>query len=195
VVDLAPDTAGAWNGSIIIPGLGAKGLPLKDVVIKGSDATFEIKSGTGRGLEATFKAHLDGSNTLTGNFVQGGNTAPFQLKRAGLAQVEFPLRSTAIGKDFEGEWHGEYEMLGYSRKVTLKLTNNAAGEGAAELVIVGKRVNNLPVDRVVQEGSLITVLSHETGITFEGKRLAENGEVRGVVSQGPMEAPLTLRRN
>jgi hypothetical protein len=117
------------------------------------------------------------------------------LKQTGPAQVEFPLRSTAIAKEFEGEWHGEYEMLGYSRKVTLKLTNNAAGEGAAELVIVGKRVNNLPVDRVVQEGSLITVLSHETGITFEGKRLAENGEVRGVVSQGPMEAPLTLRRN
>ena len=194
VVDLSPDTTDAWHGSIIIPGLGVKGLPLKDVVIKGSDATFEIKSATGRGLEATFKAHLDGSGTLTGNFVQGGNTAPFQLKRAGPAQVEFPLRSTAIAKDFEGEWQGEFQLFGYARKVTLKLSNNATREGAAEFVVVGKRVNNLPVDRVTQEGNLLTVYSTETGITFEGRRLKDASEVQGTFSQGPIEAPLTLRR-
>jgi hypothetical protein len=197
IVDLSPGVSGGggWAGSIVIPGMDIKGFPLNDVVIKGADATFALKSATGLGLEATFKAHLNENGSLTGNFEQGGNTAPFQLNRAGTPQVELPPRSTRVAKEFEGEWHGEYEMLGYSRKVTLKLTNNAAGEGAAELVIVGKRVNNLPVDRVVQEGNLLTVLSHETGITFEGRRFAENGEVRGVVSQGPMEAPLTLRRN
>ena len=196
IVDLSPGVSGKnWIGSVIIPGMDIKGLPLDEVTVKGADITLAIKSPTGRGLEATLKGHLDEKNGLTGTFEQAGNRAPFQLQHAGVAQVEVAPRSTAIAKEFEGEWHGEYEMLGYSRKVTLKLTNNATGEGAAELVIVGKRVNNLPVDRVVQEGSLLTVLSHETGITFEGKRIAENGEVRGVVSQGPMESPLTLRKN
>lgn len=194
VVDLSPDTTGAWNGSIIIPGLGVKGLPLKDVVVKGFDATFEIKSSTGRGLEAMFKAHLDGNGMLTGSFVQAGNTAPFQLKQVGPAQVEFPLHSTAIAKDFEGEWQGEFQLFGYPRKVTIKLTSNATHQAAAEFVVVGKRVNNLPVDRVTQEGNLLTVYSTETGITFEGRRLKDSGEVRGTFSQGPIEAPLTLRR-
>jgi len=171
-----------------------KGLPLKDIVVKGEEATFATKVVPGRGLEATFKGHLGGNGSLTGDFVQGGNTAPFELKQIGPAQVELPPRSTGLSKELEGEWQGEFQLFGYPRKVTLKLTNNGDRVGAAEFVVVGKRVNNLPVDLVTQEGSLLTVHSHETGITFEGRFRKDANEIRGMFSQGPVEMPLILHR-
>ena len=193
VVDLSPDSNGAWTGTITMPGLSLRALPLKDIVVKGDEATFATKVVPGRGMEATFKGRLsDGS--LTGNFVQGGNTAPFELKQAGPAQVEAPPRSTGLAKELEGEWQGEFQLFGYPRKVTLKLTNNSDRRAAAEFVVVGKRVNNLPVDLVTQEGSLLTVHSHETGITFEGRFRKDGNEIRGMFSQGPVEMPLILHR-
>ena len=193
VVDLAPDNNSTWQGSITIPGLNAKGVSLKDVVVKAPDASFTIKAGAGRGLEATFKAHLSGNGVLTGEFAQGGHTAPFELKQTGTPQVELPSRSTVVTKEIQGEWQGEYQLFGYPRKVSLKLVNNG-DQAAAEFVIVGKRVNNLPVDLVTQEGLLLTIFSHETGITFEGRLGKDGSEINGTLSQGPIDVSLTLKR-
>ena len=194
VVDLAPDANGTWTGSITMPELNTKGLPLKDVVVNGSEASFATKSTGGRGLEATFKAHLSGSNKLTGEFSEAGNTAPFELKQTGPPQVETLPRSTPIKKEIEGEWHGEFQLFGYPRKVTLKLANNGDKGSGAEFVVVGKRVNNLPVDLVTLENNLLTVHSHETGIVFEGRCSRDGKEIRGTFSQGPIDVPLTLHR-
>jgi hypothetical protein len=194
VVDLASDAAGVWSGSIIVPGLDIKGLPVKDLVAKGSDFSFGIKAASAGGLEATFQGHVDGDRNMTGQFTQGGNVAPFQLKQTGQAQVELPPRSTPLAPDMQGEWQGEYELFGYPRHVTVKLSGKGQAGATAEFVVVGKRVNNLPVDRVTQEGTLLTVYSHETGITLEGRFLKETNEIRGTVSQGPIEVPITLKR-
>lgn len=194
VIDLAPgNNGGAWIGSITIPGLGAKGLALKDIVIKGSDVSFATAGMAGRGLGATFQGHLKEDGSLAGAFTQGGNAAPFELRQTGPAQVETPPQSSLMTKELEGEWQGEFQLFGYARKVSLKLTNNS-GHGAAEFIVVGKRVNNLPVDLVTQEGKLLNVYSHETGITFEGRLGIGTGEIRGTFSQGPIEVPLVLRR-
>jgi hypothetical protein len=194
VVDFSAGNNGAWTGSITMPGLNTKGMPLKDIVLKGSDATFAIKTSAIRGFEATFKGHLDGNGKLTGDFVQGGNTAPFELKQTGPPQVEVPPHSTPIAQELEGEWLGQFQLFGYPRKVTLKLTNNPEHGAAAEFVVVGKRVNNLPVDLVMQDGNLIIVRSSETGITFEGQFQKDKSELRGTFSQGPIEVPFALQR-
>lgn len=194
VVDLAPDAGGSWTGSLTIPGLSIKGLPLRDFVVSGSDVSFATKAPPGRGLEATFKAHLDESGAMTGDFSQGGNTAPFELKSIGPAQVEAPRRSMSVSKELEGEWQGEFQLFGYGRKVTLKLNNNGDKGAGAELVVVGKRVNNLPVDLITLEGNLLSVHSHETGILFEGRFAKDGNEIRGMFSQGPIDVPLVLHR-
>ena len=193
VVDLASDKSGAWNGSAILPGLNIKGLPLQDLSIKGSEATFAIKGGSGLPIEATCKGRLS-DGTLTGDFTQGGRTAPFQLKQTGPPQVEVAPRSTAITSDLAGEWNGQYELFGYPRKVTLKLANNDDKGATAEFVVVGKKVNNLPVDLITQENDLISVYSHEAGISIEGRFYKETNEIRGSWVQGPIEVPLTLKR-
>ena len=105
--------------------------------------------------------------------------------------MEFPPPSTAIVKELEGEWQGEYELFGYTRKVTIKLTNRPTGGATAEFVVVGKKVNNLPVELVTQEGDFLTITS-PTGLGYEGR--FRNGEIKGAIIQGSIETPLLLQR-
>jgi hypothetical protein len=195
IVDLAQDSGGAWIGSITIPGFDVKGAALTDIAVNGSDVTFAIKSALGaqRVGPAKFKAHAKDA-TLTGEFIQAGNTAPFTLEKTGPPQVELPPQSTAIAKEFEGEWKGEYELFGYPRHVTIKLANHGTNGATAEFVIVGRKTNNLPVDLVTQEGDILTIDSHDNGISYEGRFRKGTGEIQGTVIQGPLEIPLVLRR-
>jgi hypothetical protein len=194
VVDLSPNSAGAWDGSITIPALNVKGAALADIALKGADLSFTIKSAlTARDAgPAKLDGHLSGDAVLTGNFLQGGNSAPFTLAKIGPAQVERTPHSTPLTKEFEGEWKGEYELFGYKRQVTLKLAGHGDAGATADFVVVGKRVNNLPVDLVTQEGEFVTIDSHETGLSYEGRLV--KGELTGAIIQGGTETPLVLRR-
>ncbi|HKP92961.1 MAG TPA: hypothetical protein VJS88_03620, partial [Chthoniobacterales bacterium] len=91
-------------------------------------------------------------------------------------------------------WKGDYEMMGYPRHATMKFANRGAEGATLEFTIVGRRTNNVPVSLITQEGNLLTIVSEEFGITFEGQFNPEAGEIRGSVIQGPLEAPLVLRR-
>ena len=141
-----------------------------------------------------FSGHFSGNGALTGDFIQAGNRAPFTLEKTGPPQVELPPRSTSIAKELEGAWKGEYELFGYPRHVTIKLANHGADGATAEFVVVGKKTNNLPVDLVTQEGGLLTIDSHEMGISYEGRFQNDSGEIHGTFVQGPLELPLVLRR-
>jgi hypothetical protein len=187
IVDLAQENS-MWVGSIIIPGLDVKGVPLTDVTVKESAVSFSVKGTLGIQL----KLQLDGNGKLTGNFEQAGNRALTTLQKTGPAQVEYPRRNTPVAKELEGEWKGDYQMLGYTRHVSIKFTNHGSDGAAAEFVIVGRRTNNLPVDLVTQEGNLLSVDSHEIGISFEGR--LRDGKLSGAIRQGAIETPLVLER-
>lgn len=191
IVDIASSEIGSWAGSVIIPGFSVKGAALSDIAVKDSDVSFAIKSGQ---FEATCQGHLNADGMLAGDFKQAGNTAPFTLRKTGPAEVELPAKSTAVMKELEGEWNGEYEMFGYPRKVTFKLANRAHEGATAEFVIVGKKVNNLPVDLVTNEGEMLTIDSHATGISYEGRFNKSANEIKGTFIQGPIELPLVLRK-
>jgi hypothetical protein len=193
VVDLAKTGGDPWQGSITIPALNIQGTQLVDIAVQDSDASFGIK--TARGLEATFKGQFRADGTFSGDFMQAGNRAAFILKKLGPPQVEAPVRSTLVTKEIEGEWKGEYQIFGTTRHVTLKVTNGAGNSATAELVVVGKKVNNLPIDVVTQEGDLIIIDSHQTGIGYEGRFAKEANEIKGTFMQGPIELPLVLRKS
>ena len=196
VVDLSDEGGKGWIGSIVVPGFGIKGAELADLHVRGGDLDFAIKGALGneRSGRAELKAHFTADGHLAGDFKQGGNSAPFVLTKTGPAQIDLPLRSTAVAKELEGEWKGDYEMMGYARHATMKFANRGAEGAALEFTIVGKKVNNVPVSLVTQDGDFVTVKSDEFGITFEGRFSKESGELKGTLSQGPMEAPLVLRR-
>jgi hypothetical protein len=114
------------------------------------------------------------------------------LEKIGPPQVEEAPPSTPIAKEFEGDWKGDYELLASPRKVSLKLQNHASQPASADFVIVGRKVNNLPVDRITQQGNFITIESSAYGLAYEGR--LENGEIHGTLLQGPIEVALILRR-
>ena len=181
-----------WSGSATLPGINVQGAPLTDIKVDRADLSFGIQAMSGPAVEPPkIKAHLT-DNKLVGDFVQAGNTAAFNLKKIGPPQVEEPPRSTPVGKEFEGEWNGSYEMFGYSRTVTLKLQNHNSQPASAEFVIVGRKVNKLPVDRISQSGNFLTIESNAFGITYEGR--LQNGDIHGTVLQGPIEIALVLHR-
>ncbi len=192
IVDLSEESGKGWIGSIIVPGFGVKGAPLGDIALKESEFVFAIKGAFGG--QAKFKAHLSADGHLVGDFMQGANTAPFVLEKTGPPQVELPPRSTAVSKELEGEWKGEYELNGYARHVTMKFANRGPDGAGVEFVIAGKKTNNVPVSLVTQEGDFLSIKSDEFGITYEGRFRKEAAEIKGVFTQGPFELPLVMRR-
>lgn len=188
VVDLAQNN-GAWVGSIIIPGLGVKGIPLTDIKVESPDVKFGVKGALG--IQMNLRLLGPPENKLAGNFEQAGNHAPVTLQKTGPPQVEYPLRSTPVAKELEGEWKGDYEMMGTTRHVSIKFANHTDG-AIADFIVVGRKHNVFPVDLVTQEGDLITVDSHEVGFGFEGR--LRDGKLTGAIRQGAIETPLVLVR-
>ena len=172
--------------------MNIKGAPLTEINVQDADVSFGIQAMSGPSVEPPkIKARLS-DDQLVGDFVPGGNTARFLLEKIGQPQVEQPPRSSSVAKEFEGDWKGDYELLGYPRKVTLKLQNRPSQPASADFVIVGRKVNNLPVDRITQQGNFITIESNPFGMTYEGR--LEKGEIHGTLLQGPIEVALVLRR-
>jgi hypothetical protein len=196
VVDLDHDASGVWIGSVIIPELNITGAQLTDIDVHDADVAFTIKGvlADPQAGPARFHAHLDAANAMAGNFTQAGNSAMFSVKRTGSAQVDLPVRSTAVAGELVGKWVGDYELMGYARHVTLTLANHDAAPASAEFIIVGKKVNNLPVDLITQDGAFLRIESHEIGINFEGRLRKDTGELSGTYEQGPFEVPFVLHR-
>ena len=195
IVDPARTSSGGWTGSIVIPGLRIKGAALANVVVSDDQLSFDLGNvlATPAGA-AQFKAQTLTADRMTGEMHQAGNVAKFALAKRGRPQVEAPPQSTAVSRELEAQWVGEFELGGYPRNVTITLENHAGAGASAKLVIVGKRVNDLPVDLVVQQGSLLRVESQTTQIVFEGRLREGADEIRGAIELGSIELPLTLRR-
>ena len=172
-----------------MPGFGVKGVPLTDIKVEPPDVTFAVKGPLG--IKMNLRLLPPPENKLAGNFEQAGNHAPATLKKTGPPQVEYPPKSTPVAKELEGEWKGDYQMLGYPRHVSIKFANHPDG-ATADFVIVGRKRNVLPVDLITQESDLVTVDSHAMGFAFEGR--LRDGKLTGAVRQGPVEAPLVLER-
>jgi hypothetical protein len=194
IIDLGQGNGGAWSGSITSPDLNLKGVAAAELRVESPEVSFSL-NGVLTPRDAAppqIRARLEEGAKMRGEFVQAGNRANFALTRTGPPQVEAPRRSTAIVPELEGTWLGSYELLGYPRKVTLKLHNRGADGAAADFVIVGRRENILPVDYVAQEGDFLIVDSSATGLGFTGR--TQKGVLEGTITQGALEIPVQLRR-
>ena len=111
-----------WIGSISIPAQNASGIPLEAISFTNGKCTFRIKGAPG---DPTFTGTLSADgNTLSGDFKQGPGTFPFKFTRAGDPKVEVPKASSALAKEFLGNWEGTLEV-GQSLRLVLKMSNDA----------------------------------------------------------------------
>jgi hypothetical protein len=192
VIDLAQDTQGHWIGSAIVPGFGVKGAPLNDIAVKESEVAFTVQGALGG---PTFKGHLTGDGTLTGEYRQAGNKAAFAFKKAGPPQVEPPRVSTPIDKELEGEWRGDMNFAGLDLHVKITLAQPAHGKATTQVQVTGKVERTFPFELVIQEGDDLTLESIGTGLKYEGRFHRSANEIAGAFSQGAPETPLVLRRS
>jgi hypothetical protein len=191
VVDLARSDGKAWIGSIVAPALALPGTPVSELSVEGDQVRFALKGKLG---DPRFEGRLQKDGTLSGQFLLGGQQAPFELKRTGAPEVETPLHSTPVGKSFEGVWSGRTELMGNPLLVRLTLGNDAAGAPAVKFFIQGHNPHEMAVDVVTQEAAFVTVHTPDLGgVRFEGQLNKDAGEITGVLQQGPAEAPLVLR--
>jgi hypothetical protein len=197
VVDLGRDSAGVWAASIIIPGLGIKGAPAKNVVVTDAGLTFDIGTalGSSGGAPARIDARLTPAGKMAGELKQGGNAAKFALERIASAQVEAAPKSTAVRGEIEGRWLGELEFGGYPRQVTITIANHAGAAATATFVVVGKQTTDLPIDLVLEQGDLVRIEAQSSHIAFDGRFAATSNEIRGSVQLGPSELQMVLRRS
>jgi len=190
VIDLAQQDQ-QWVGSLIAPDFGVKGAPLTAIAVKGSDVEFALKHALG---EPTFKGHLDSDGMLKGEYAQAGNKAPFQFKRLGDPQVDFPERSTLVGKDLQGEWTGSVQFQGKPLTVILKLPDSGTPTTPSGQLVITDSNTTFPITFWKQEGSNILFTMESANLTFEGELRGNPPEITGVVRQGAFELPLTLHR-
>lgn len=195
VVDLSRAGGSGWTGSVIMPGLGIKGAALSEIKVGYTDVTATLSGAlrTGGAMPPHITLHLTDSGDMKGEFQQGGNSAPLMLRRTGDAQVDLGPKSTVVANELEGAWNGRFDFDGYPRDVTLTLSNHPKSTATAELVIVGKRTTQVPVDLVVQDAQFLKIESGQSGIAFEGRWSAQAGEIQGSIQMGPFEVPLVLR--
>ncbi len=79
LVDLTRAEGGAWNGAIDIPAQGAQDLPLGEIVVEATSVSFVIPGVPG-GPRFQGTLSPDG-NTISGDFMQAGQSLPFKLER------------------------------------------------------------------------------------------------------------------
>jgi hypothetical protein len=191
VVDLSRSDGGAWIGSMLAPAFALAGTPVSALSVEGGQVRFTLKGVLG---DPRFEGHLRKDGTLAGLFLQGGNEAPFELKRTGPPEVDTPPHSTPVGKAFEGVWSGRTELMGNPLLVRLTLGNDAAGAPAVKFFIQGRNPHDMAVDVVTQEAAFLSVHTPDLGgLRFEGQLNPDAGEIAGALQQGPAEAPLVLR--
>jgi len=191
VLDLDRNAGGQWIGSATLPGSGVQGAALTDLKVDGSEFSCAFKDVLG-GPKLNGSVGPDGS--ISGTFALGGNSAGFTLQRTGDAQVEPPLHSTAVRHEFEGDWEGDITVLDHPVHAKLSLTNHENGQATAKLVIKGRQENVVPVERVTQEGNLITLDVPAQHATYDGRMSADGTAIDGVFEQQSVEFPILFHR-
>ena len=186
VIDLAQKDQ-EWVGSLTAQQFGVKGAPLSGLVVKENDVEFGSRGGV------TFKAHLETDGVLKGDYTQGGNSAPFLLKRVGEAHVDFPELSTPISKDIQGEWKGAFQFLKLKINVILKLPDGGTPKApAGEMVVIDWGNAKMPITLWKQEGNSIFALLGDGGWSYEGEFHKDSAEITGNLRMSFLELPLSL---
>jgi hypothetical protein len=190
LVDLAQNAKGDWIGTIGIPDQGLKDFALSKVSVKGASVAFVMNGIPG---DPSFEGQLSSSGKeIKGNFSQNGALLTFELKWVSEPSVKEPAKSTAIAKEFEGNWEGTLAVPdGSALRLLLKLANGADG-ATGTLVSVDQGAAELPVTTITQKGASITVEVSAVGGKFAGD--LKGAELAGTWTQGPGSLPLTLKR-
>lgn len=190
-IDLTKNDNGEIAGTFGQPAEGVKGLPLSTVSVDGRSVRFVFKGGDG---PATFAGALSADGqSIAGEVNQGTYTLPFKLARTGDARIATAPKSAPIGKELEGTWNGTLEVEGRQMRLVVKMANQPDGTASGTIVSEDGSGVEIPI-AMTQKGSSLTIEITQVGGAFAGVLNEAGTELVGTYTQGPIAAPLTLKR-
>jgi hypothetical protein len=188
-VDLAQNAKGAWIGSVSVLGSTSIDVPLGKVAVENSTVRFSA----GLPQPSSFEGRLSGDGaTLSGTASSAAGEAPFQLTRAGEANVKVPPPSSVLSKEFEGAWEGALDAAGKVRRVGLKLSASADGAATAVLIVIDQQNLEIPVSTVTIRDKELQLDARAVSGAYRGT--LAGGEIAGEWTQGPSRVPLVFKR-
>ena len=188
-LDLARRPTGKWIGSVSIPPSTAIDVPLTTITVEDTTVRFTA-SLPGR---TSFEGVLSGdANSLSGTVSNVQGAVPFQLARAGEANVKVPPPSSALSKEFEGTWDGYLDVGGKAIHIALKLSPAPDGTAMATLITVDQGNQEIPITTVTLQNKQVHLEARAVSGTYDGT-LGASGEIAGEWTQGPSRLPLTFK--
>ncbi|HJZ98355.1 MAG TPA: hypothetical protein VKE70_17715 [Candidatus Solibacter sp.] len=186
-VDLARNPQGAWIGSMSVTASTTVDVPLANLSVQGADVQFAADLP----MRATFAGKLAG-DTISGTAKNAEGETTFQLTRAGEAHVTAAPLSTALAKEFLGEWESSVTSDGRTRRVGLRLANGGDGKGTATL-IAGEQRMEFPASSVIQTGKELSIEVRAISGAYRGT-LGDNGEIAGEWTETGKKLPVIFKR-
>ena len=191
MVDLAKNSAGVWIGSMSLPAGNVIDVPLTKVSVENNTVRFAMAEMPGA---PSFEGKLSADgNDFSGTATAPNGAAPFQVKRKGDANVKLPPASSALSKDFEGNWEGAIEAGGNRLRIVMKLSRAADGSATGTMVSVDQGNQEIPISTIKVNDKQLQLDVRAVGGTYSGT-LGANGEIDGTWTQGPGSLPLHLKR-
>jgi hypothetical protein len=188
-VDLAKSAKGVWIGSMSVIGTSSMDVPLADITIEGTAVRFAAN--------LPERASFDGQLAADGNSVSGkasnaNGEAPFAITRSGEANVKVPPASSALSKEFEGNWEGTINAGGKTLRVGLKLSPAADGSATGTLIAIDQGNQQFPVTTVTIQDKELKLDVRAVAGAYHGT--LSGGEIAGEWEQGPTRVPLIFKR-
>ncbi len=181
-VDLAQNAKGVWAGTLSIPSSGAIDVPLTWIAVDDRRVRFTVNLPG----KTSFEATPDADGSLTGEASNPEGSVPFEMKRTGDANVKLPPPSSALTKEFAGNWEASISDR------TVKLKVEAAADGLATATFVS-RGQEIPSTSVWIKGKELTIEARSISGTFQGT-LNDAGEIAGEIKERSGPRPVTFKR-
>jgi hypothetical protein len=189
-IDLSKNAAGTWVGTFGVPGSAQTDIPLNDIMADDAGIHFTLSVQE----VATFEGKLSAdAKTISGTASNSQGSVGFDLTKGGDAKVNLPPASTALPKEFEGRWEGAVNVGGNNLRLAIKLSTGADGKAAGTLVSIDQGGQEFPATTVAVEGRKLTLEVRPVGGSYSGI-MADNGEIVGDWSQGPVKVALVLKK-
>lgn len=190
-VDLDRDAKGAWVGDLDIPDQGVKELPLRDLSVSGESVNFGLPGGQGNPM---FKGKLSADGTsLSGEFAQAGNSAPFSLKRTGEAKVSVPFGIPAVPEKFTGKWQGQLDSSVGPMRLYFNISNkDDSAVGTIDSPDQG--AVGIPVSLISASENSLKIEVKFIPAGYNGKLSADEKTLTGEWSQAGKTYPLVLTK-
>lgn len=199
VVDLDREGVEHWKGEADVPPQGIRNLGVVNLTVSGTSVRFELPGIPGT---PTFQGTLSEDGTsLSGSFLQAGQTLPFQLQRKGDpvfgAVPDDGIRLVekgVAGQGVAGEWHAVLEAGPHKLRTILQVSQTQEGGLSGNMESVDQGRSKFDLENLTSTEGAFSFDIGKIGGSFDGKLSPDGSEISGQWTQRGASIPLTFKR-